>query len=92
MTPWEQVVMMKECVAEIKHLRTHIAHLTPKAEAYDMLQKIMHHIPGKSQGYSEDIVYKLENEIESIVKLREEQQEVATPPREPPPDDYGAHA
>lgn len=77
MTPMEQVNMMQRCIEELRSLRAYTARLEPKAEAWDTLVKVIGMMPGKSQGYSEDIVFKLQKEIETIVKLREEQQEVA---------------
>lgn len=81
MTPDEQVDMLRRCRDEIVLLRGHIARLEPKAEAYDALVKVLRFIPNPPQGYAEDVVWRIEREIETIERLRT--------PSDPPPDDYG---
>jgi len=75
MTPNEQVQMMKRCVHEFQLLRAQISIMKPKAEAYDLIATIADLLPKHSQGYSEDIVWMLENKIGEILKMREESEE-----------------
>lgn len=59
--------MGRRAASEIKMLRAQIDALRPKAEAYDLLSKIVHHsLPGAPQGYSEDIAWRIEREIEQV--------------------------
>ncbi len=63
-----QIEMLKQCVGEITSLRIQIERLEPKADAYDTLRQVIHLLPQPSQGYGEDLVYKLEREIEEWEK------------------------
>lgn len=61
------VDMGRRAASEIKHLRERIAALQPKADAYDLMSKVVHHsLPGAPQGYSEDIAWRIEKEIEKV--------------------------
>ena len=61
------VDMGRRAASEIKHLRERIAALQPKADAYDLMSKVVHHsLPGAPQGYSEDIAWRIEKEIETV--------------------------
>lgn len=58
--------MMQRCVEEIKTLRRINAELAPKAEAYDMLRQVLNLLPQPSQGFGEDLVWRLEKAIKDI--------------------------
>lgn len=61
------VEMGRRAASEIKHLRAQVEALRPKADAYDLLSKVVHHsLPGAPQGYSEDIAWRIEREIEAV--------------------------
>lgn len=59
--------MGRRAASEIKHLRAQVEALRPKADAYDLLSKVVHHsLPGAPQAYSEDIARRIEREIEAV--------------------------
>lgn len=62
----ETLQIMQHCSEEIRQLRGQVAVLQPKAEAYDLLLKIMGLLPGQSRGYGEDMVWKLEKRIAEL--------------------------
>jgi len=60
------VEMGRRAASEIKHLRAQVEALRPKAEAYDLMSKVVHHsLPGAPQAYSEDLAWRIEKEIEA---------------------------
>ena len=73
----DAIQMMQRCAEEIRQLRRINAELAPKADAYDSLRTVLNLIPQPSQGYGEDLVWKLEKEIEAL-----RSQDVATPSAE----------
>lgn len=66
----EAVEMMVHCKEEILHQRRIIAELRPKAEAYDLITKILALLPGKGIGMGEDLVWRLEKRIEALNKKK----------------------
>lgn len=77
----EFIEMGRRAAEEIKMLRGRIGTLQPKADAYDLLEKVVHHsLPGAPQGFSEDIAWRIEREIEN-----HEDQLVEVDPRVPDP-------
>lgn len=59
--------MGRRAASEIKMLRAEVERLRPKADAYDLLSKVVHHsLPGAPQAYSEDIAWRIEREIEEV--------------------------
>ena len=62
----EAVQMLQRCSEEIRLLRAQRDALAPKAEAYDLLLKIMGLLPGQSRGYGEDLVWRLEKRIAEL--------------------------
>lgn len=59
--------MGRRAASEIKHLRAQVEALRPKAEAYDTITKIVGVAVGNGpQGYSEDIAWLIEREIEKV--------------------------
>lgn len=58
--------MMRRCASEIKQLRSEIAVLRPKADAYDNLAVVLGLLPRPSVGYGEDLVWRLENKIKEL--------------------------
>lgn len=62
----DAIDMMRRCAEEIKGLRKAQDVLGPKAEAYDLINKIMGLVPGLSRGYGEDLVWKLERKIKEL--------------------------
>lgn len=62
------IEMMQRCVEEIDTLRGRIAALEPKAHAYDSLAQVLRMVPQPSQGYGEDLAWKLRREIDNLKK------------------------
>ena len=58
--------MMQRCSEEIRSLRARIAHLEPKAHAYDTLSAVLGLLPRPSQCYGEDLAWRLDKEIAEI--------------------------
>lgn len=70
----DTIQMMARCKNEIQMQRTAIAALSPKAEAYDLIKQILGLLPKQSQGYGEDMVYKLERAILEEAKVEKAEQ------------------
>ena len=62
----EAIQMMRCASDEIKVLRGHIGQLAPKADAYDLIHKILDLVPGRSQGMGEDVAYMLDRRIKEL--------------------------
>jgi hypothetical protein len=75
MTPDEQVNMMRRCAEEIRMLRSRIDELEPKAEAYTALVRLIGLLPQPPRAYAEDMVWRLEKEIDTIERLRKPMEE-----------------
>jgi len=70
MSNQEAVEMMRRAAGEIRHQRGIIETLSPKAEAYDTIRKILNLIPGQGGYTTEDLAYTLDRrakELEEIV-------------------------
>jgi hypothetical protein len=67
----EAIEMMRRASAEIKLLRKQIDVLMPKADAYDMIGKILNLLPAASRGYGEDVAYMLDKRIKELEKVSE---------------------
>lgn len=61
-----QAQMLNRLGGEIKELQATVAALAPKAEAYDLLKKVLGLVPGPSQGYGEDIHWVIRTELTKI--------------------------
>lgn len=66
MNDHEAIQMMKRCRDEIRQQRATIEHLMPKAQAWDQLCKVLNLLPQPSQGYGEDLVWRLDEEIKAV--------------------------
>ena len=64
----EAIEMMKRCSAEIKSLRTQIAHLAPKAEAYDNMATLIRMMPRPQQGFEPDLTWSLDKRIAELME------------------------
>jgi hypothetical protein len=62
----EFIEMMNRCKHEILDLRRTISVLRPKAEAYDMVLKILNLLPRSGEGMSEDVVWILDKRIRDM--------------------------
>lgn len=62
----EFVEMARRCSNEIKDLRSQIARLQPKADAYEKLSMVLNLLPQVSQGYGEDVAWMLDKRIREI--------------------------
>jgi hypothetical protein len=62
----EAIEMMERCMHELQELRGQINALGPKAEAYEVIRSIIGMLPKQSQGYSEDIVWRLKKKIAEL--------------------------
>ncbi|MDE2022101.1 MAG: hypothetical protein KGI71_04320 [Patescibacteria group bacterium] len=62
--------MMQRSIAEIEMLRREVGQLRPQAEAYQAITQILSLLPQKSQGYGEDLVWKLRKRIEELDKAK----------------------
>jgi hypothetical protein len=60
--------MMLRSIHEIEDLRRQRAALAPQAEAYRVIAQIMTYLPQPSQGYGEDLVWRLKKRIEELEK------------------------
>ena len=58
--------MMLRCAEEIEHQRAIIAALRPRAEAYDAICSILGLLPKTSQGYGEDLAWRLRKEASAL--------------------------
>lgn len=47
-------------------LRHEIAILSPKAHAYDQITTVLGLLPKPSQGYGEDIIWRLKKQLEEL--------------------------
>lgn len=71
----DAIHMMKRCRDEIRQQRATIEHLAPKAQAWDQLCKVLNLLPQPSQGYGEDLVWRLDEEIKAVSeRMAREQQ------------------
>ena len=64
----DQRDILSRCKNEILLLRGHIARLEPKAEAYDALVTLIRLFPQPSRGYSEDMVWKIDQVLKAMEK------------------------
>lgn len=78
-TNQEAIQMMNRCKSEIVGLKAAIAHLQPKADAYDNLAAIVRLLPQPSQGYGEDLVWVLEKRIRELTPKPPENVEGLSP-------------
>lgn len=62
----EAIEMMNRCKQEILCLRTVIACLEPKAEAYDNISRVLRLLPQQSVGMGEDVVWILDKRIREL--------------------------
>ena len=62
----EAIDMMQRCVDEIQTQRRIVEHLSPRAEAYEVIRDIVRMQPRQSQGYGEDLVWRLKKKIEEL--------------------------
>lgn len=66
MTNSEAVEMIRRCKQEILTLRSVIARLEPKADAYDNLVRVLRLLPQPSVAMGEDIVWMLDKRIREL--------------------------
>lgn len=66
MTDKDTIDMIQRCIEEIEMLRRENDRLRPKAEAYGAITAILGLLPQPTQGYSEDIVWRLRKQIEEL--------------------------
>jgi hypothetical protein len=66
MNDQEAVEMMVRCRNEIRSQRATIEQLMPKAQAWDQLCKVLNLLPQPSQGYGEDLAWRLDKRIEEL--------------------------
>lgn len=62
----EAIEMMNRCIDEIQTQRRIVEHLSPKAEAYEVIRDIVRMQPRATQGYGEDLVWRLKKKIEEL--------------------------
>lgn len=62
----EAIEMMERCIDEIQTQRRIVDHLSPKAEAYEVIRDIVRMTPKASQGYGEDLVWRLKKKIAEL--------------------------
>lgn len=66
MSKTEAVEMMNRCKQEILTLRSVIARLEPKADAYDNLVRVLRLLPQPSVSMGEDMVWALDKRIREL--------------------------
>lgn len=69
MSNMEGIQMLQRCSEEIRMLRVQRDNLAPKAEAYDLINKIVGLMPTQGRGYGEDILWKLEKRIAELQSI-----------------------
>lgn len=62
----EAIEMMARCSAEIRRQRSEIERLSPAADAFRVISRIVGLIPGASQAYGEDLAWRLDNRIAEL--------------------------
>lgn len=62
----EAIEMMNRCIDEIETQRRIVKHLQPQAEAYEVIRDIVRMSPKQSQGYGEDLVWRLKKKIAEL--------------------------
>lgn len=66
MNDQEAIEMMQRCVHELEDNRRLVARLAPNAEAYEVIRDIIRMVPKPSQGYGEDLVWRLKKKIDEL--------------------------
>lgn len=66
MTDKDVADMIHRSIEEITMLRGQIDALRPRAEAYDLITKILNLQPAPSQGYGVDIVWQLKKQLAEL--------------------------
>ncbi len=62
----EAIEMMHRCIDEIETQRRLVERLSPKAEAYEVIRDIVQMGPKQTQGYSEDLIWRLKKKIAEL--------------------------
>lgn len=62
----EAIEMMARSSEEIKQQRKQIDRLTPEAEAFRVISRIVGLIPGSNQVYGEDLAWRLDKRIAEL--------------------------
>jgi len=62
----EAIDMMQRCIDEIETQRRIVEHLSPRTEAYEVIRDIVRMQPQRTQGYGEDLVWRLKKRIEEL--------------------------
>jgi hypothetical protein len=62
----DMIKMMRRSASEIKDLRKILDAIGPRAEAYEVIKKILSLVPGPGMGAGEDYVYTLEQEAKKL--------------------------
>lgn len=62
----EAIDMMNRCIDELQAQRRIIEHLSPQAEAYEVIRDIVRMQPKPSQGYGEDLVWRLKRKVTEL--------------------------
>jgi hypothetical protein len=62
----EAIDMMQRCVEELETQRRIVQHLQPQAEAYEVIRDIVRMSPKQTQGYGEDLVWRLKKKIAEL--------------------------
>lgn len=76
----DTIEMAEASVREIEGLRAANATLAPKAHAYDTITTILGLLPQPSQGYAEDLTWKLKRRIEELRAEHERTAGATAPP------------
>lgn len=70
--PEEIRTLLKSAVREITALRAEVNYLTPKAQAYNVIEKILFGMNGGGeQGYSVDLVWHIEQALNAAQPTKE---------------------
>jgi phage shock protein A len=65
--PADQMIkMMRRASGEIKELRKIIDAIGPRAEAYEMIKKILSMVPGPGSSAGEDVAWTLDQEANKL--------------------------
>lgn len=72
MTDRDTEDMLVRVISEIQILRAENDKLRPKANAYDRLSQVLDLLPKQSQGFAPDIVWQLQNELDTLRSPKKE--------------------
>lgn len=74
-TTVQEISLLHSALHEIRGLRSRLAEVEPKAQAYDVLATIVGLIPRPTQGYGMDVAWQIEHFLKSQTEEASEAQQ-----------------